>query len=77
MTKTLHVVYDGAVLRPNDPGELSGIPINVPLEVILEGPRLEPGASLRVLASLGIEEPSDSAEHFDEYLQAIRSESER
>ncbi|MBX6331041.1 MAG: hypothetical protein IRY91_04245 [Gemmatimonadaceae bacterium] len=77
MTKTVQVVYDGSVLRPEEPDALKGLPINVPFEITLEGPRLEPGESLRLLASLDLDEPADSAEHLDEYLEAIRRESER
>lgn len=77
MTKTVQVVYDGSVLRPEKPDALQGLPVNIPFAITLEGPRLEPGESLRVLASLDLDEPPDSAEHLDESLEAIRRESER
>jgi hypothetical protein len=69
-------VYDGTVLRPREPRAFDEVPMNVPLEIVLEGPRLEPGASLRVFASLDLDGPTDGAEHFDKYLQAVRHESE-
>lgn len=77
MTKTVRVVYDGSMLRPEEPDALKGVPVNVPFEITLEGPRLEPGESLRILASLNLDGPSDFSEHVDDYLEAIRRESER
>ena len=73
MTKTLEAVFDGEVLRPDEPLEiLPNTRVRITLEVEgeeakerLEG---EPYAFLRVASSLKLDGPSDFSERIEEYL---------
>ncbi|HVF29027.1 MAG TPA: antitoxin family protein [Pyrinomonadaceae bacterium] len=67
MTKTLKAVYDGEVLRPDEPLDLEpNTRVRVTIEV--EHKKKEPYAFLRVARSLKLEGPSDWSTRLDYYL---------
>ncbi len=67
MTKTLEAVYDGEVLRPDEPLDLEpNTRVRVTIEV--EHEKKEPYAFLRTASSLNLECPSDWSSRVDYYL---------
>ncbi|HVF88246.1 MAG TPA: antitoxin family protein [Pyrinomonadaceae bacterium] len=67
MTKTLEAVYDGEVLRPDEPLDLEpNTRVRVTIEV--EHEKKEPYAFLRTARSLNLEGPSDWSTRIDDYL---------
>ena len=67
MTKTLEAVFDGEVLRPNEPLELQP---NTRVRITIETTTSEakPRSFLRTARALNLEGPSDWSERIEEYL---------
>ena len=73
MTKTLEAVFDGEVLRPDEPLEIDPntrvrITLEVEGEEEEEKPKGEPYSSLLLAASLKLQGPSDFSERIEDYL---------
>lgn len=67
MTKSLDAVFDGEVLRPEEPLELlPNTRVRITLEA--EEPEPEPYSFLHTARSLDLEGPSDFSERLEEYL---------
>lgn len=67
MTKTLEAVYDGQVLRPDEPLDLEpNTRVRVTIEV--EDGNKEPYSFLRTASSLNLEGPPDWSTRVDYYL---------
>ncbi|HEX6184709.1 MAG TPA: antitoxin family protein [Pyrinomonadaceae bacterium] len=68
MSKTLEAVFDGEVLRPDEPIDLEpNTRVRVTIEPAVE-PRYEPKSFLRTARSLNLQGPPDWAARLDEYL---------
>ncbi len=67
MTKTLEAVFDGEVLRPDEPLELQP---NTRVRITIETTTSEakPRSFLRTAQALNLEGPSDWSERIEEYL---------
>ena len=73
MTKTLHALFDGQGLRPEEP--LPFAP-NTRVLITIESENANHGSSasfLRTALSLNLEGPSDWSARFDEYLYYDRT----
>ena len=72
MSRTVQAVFDGEVLRPEEPLDLEPqTQVQITIETIpdsKEGSR----SFLDVAASLNLEGPSDWSENFEEYLYGNR-----
>jgi predicted DNA-binding antitoxin AbrB/MazE fold protein len=72
MTRTVQAVFDGEVLRPQEPLDLEPqTRVQITIETILE-PIEKSQSFLDVAASLNLEGPSDWSENLDEYLYGSR-----
>jgi predicted DNA-binding antitoxin AbrB/MazE fold protein len=68
MTKTLEAVFDGQVLRPDEPLDLRP---NTRVRITVENassPDPKAGSFLRTARSLNLEGPSDWSARIEEYL---------
>lgn len=67
MTKTLEAIFDGEVLRLEEPLELDP---NTRVRVTIEtaAPEVQEGSFLRTARSLDLEGPPDWSERIEEYL---------
>ncbi len=68
MTKTLHALYDGKVLRPEEPLNLKpNIRVLITVEMaVVEKPKRP--SFLQTARSLQLEGPSDWSERIEDYL---------
>ena len=68
MTKTLHAIYDGKVLRPEEPLDLKpNIRVRLTIDVLeLETPKRR--SFLQTARSLKLEGSSDWSVRFEDYL---------
>jgi len=72
MSKTLEAVFDGEVLRPDEPIELEpNTRVRLTIESV-ETPEKQPTSFLQTARSLNLEGPSDWSERLDEYLYGRR-----
>lgn len=72
MTRTVQAVFDGEVLRPQEPLDLEPqTRVQITIETILE-PIEKSQSFLDVAASLNLEGPSDWSENLEEYLYGSR-----
>jgi len=68
MTKTLHALYDGKVLRPEEPVDLKpNIRVRLTIDV-LEEKTPKRRSFLETARSLKLEGPSDWSSHLEDYL---------
>jgi len=68
MTKTLEAVYDGEVLRPDEPLELEpNTRVRVTIEAA-ERPRTKSKSFLQTARSLKLQGPADWSARLDDYL---------
>ncbi|MEX0727062.1 MAG: antitoxin AF2212-like protein [Planctomycetaceae bacterium] len=74
MIKTIDAVFDGQVLRPDDPLELEpNTRVRITIETVPpETPKS--GSFLDVARSLNLDGPPDWAENIDEYLYGGKCE---
>ena len=73
MTKTLEALFDGEVLRPDEPLELEP---NTRVRITIEATTAEGkrGSFLRTARSLNLEGPPDWSERIEEYLYGRESD---
>jgi hypothetical protein len=72
MTRTVQAVFDGEVLRPQEPLDLEPqTRVQITIETILE-PKGNSQSFLDVAASLNLDGPSDWSENFEQYLYGNR-----
>lgn len=72
MTRTVQAVFDGEVLRPQEPLDLEPqTRVQITIETILE-PKENSQSFLDVAASLNLDGPSDWSENFEQYLYGSR-----
>ncbi len=72
MSKTLEAIFDGEVLRPDEPIELEpNTRVRLTIESV-ETPEKQPTSFLQTARSLNLEGPSDWSERLDEYLYGRR-----
>jgi predicted DNA-binding antitoxin AbrB/MazE fold protein len=72
MSKTLEAVFDGEVLRPDEPIELEP---NTRVRLTIESvdvPDKQPKSFLQTARSLNLQGPSDWSERLDEYLYGMK-----
>jgi predicted DNA-binding antitoxin AbrB/MazE fold protein len=77
MTKTLEAIYDGEVLRPDEPLELEP---NTRVQITVETVEKRAGngrSFLDTARSLNLEGPPDWSERLEEYLYGTKSDDER
>lgn len=68
MTKTLNAIFDGQVLRPDDPIDLKpNTRVRLTIETI-DTPRVKSRSFLQTARSLNLQGPSDWSARFEEYL---------
>ena len=68
MTKTLHAVYDGKVLRPEEPLNLKpNIRVRITVEMAMEE-KPKRTSFFQTARSLQLEGPSDWSERIEDYL---------
>ena len=73
MTKTLHALYDGKVLRPEEPLDLKpNIRVRLTIDV-LEVERPKRRSFLQTARSLKLEGPSDWSVRLEDYLYGEES----
>ena len=74
MSKTLEAVFDGEVLRPDEPIELEpNTRVRLTIES-LDTAEKQPKSFLRTARSLKLQGPSDWSERLDEYLYGARGD---
>lgn len=74
MTKIMNAIFDGEVLRPDEPLELEpNTRVRITIETT-ERPVAKASSFLRTARSLNLEGPSDWSARFEEYLYARESE---
>jgi predicted DNA-binding antitoxin AbrB/MazE fold protein len=69
MVKTMKAIFDGKVLKPEEPIELAP---NTSVEITIRTPEPvmgSPGCSLQVAMSLNLEGPSDWSERIEDELE--------
>ena len=72
MSKTLEAIFDGEVLRPDEPIELEpNTRVRLTIESV-DTSEKQPQSFLRTARSLNLEGPSDWSERLDEYLYGVR-----
>ena len=72
MSKTLEAVFDGEVLRPDEPIELEpNTRVRLTIESV-DSSEKQPESFLQTARSLNLEGPSDWSERLDEYLYGMR-----
>ena len=77
MTKTLEAVYDGEVLRPDEPLELEpNTRVRVTIEAA-ERPRTKSKSFLQTARSLKLQGPADWSARLDDYLYGDESPSHK
>jgi predicted DNA-binding antitoxin AbrB/MazE fold protein len=72
MSKTLEAIFDGEVLRPDEPIELEP---NTRVRLTIESIDIsekQPKSFLQTARALNLEGPSDWSERLDEYLYGMR-----
>ena len=75
MTKTLEAVYDGEVLRPDEPIELEpNTRVKITIETA-ERPRAKSKSFLQTARSLKLQGPADWSARLDDYLYGDGSSS--
>ena len=68
MTRTVQAVFDGEVLRPQEPLDLEPqTRVQITIETILE-PKGNSQSFLDVAAALNLDGPPDWSENFEQYL---------
>ncbi|HID28387.1 MAG TPA: DUF104 domain-containing protein [Desulfobacterales bacterium] len=68
MVKTMHAIFDGEVLRPQEPVELEpNTPVRITIETT-EPSETKAGSFFRIARSLPLEGPSDWSARFEDYL---------
>ncbi len=68
MTKTLNAIYDGKVLRPDEPIELKpNTRVRVTIETVDQS-KAKSRSFLRTARSLNLKGPSDWSVRFEDYL---------
>ncbi len=75
MTKTLHAIYDGQVLRPEEPLPIAA---NTRVRITIatdEAVKTSSASFLDTAAALNLEGPADWSTRFDEYLYGERAKS--
>lgn len=77
MTRSMTAIFDGEVLRPDEPVDLEP---NTKVRITIEAP--EPPAEktlsfLDTAASLNLEGPSDWSARFEDYLRGLDNDGER
>lgn len=68
MTRTMTAIFDGEVLRPDEPVDLEP---NTKVRITIQTSEAEPAKTLSFLdtaASLNLEGPADWSERFEDYL---------
>lgn len=71
MSKTLEAVFDGEVLRPDEPIELEpNTRVRLTIESV-ETSEKQPKSFLRTALSLNLQGPADWSERLDEYLYGM------
>ncbi len=76
MSKTIEAVFDGEVLRPDEPLELRP---NTRVRVTIEEPataKRESRSFLRTARSLDLQGPSDWSERLEEYLYGNQTDAQ-
>lgn len=72
MTRTVQAVFDGEVLRPQEPLDLEPqTRVQITIETILES-KENSRSFLDLAASLNLEGPSDWSENLEQYLYGPR-----
>jgi hypothetical protein len=68
MSTTIHALFDGQVLRPEEPLALSpNTRVLITIETVEESP-FAPGSFLQTARSLKLEGPPDWSSHLENYL---------
>jgi hypothetical protein len=74
MSKTLEAIFDGEVLRPEEPTGLEpNTRVKLTIEPVDESAG-QPKSFLRVARSLNLEGPRDWSERLDEYLYRVEDD---
>jgi predicted DNA-binding antitoxin AbrB/MazE fold protein len=74
MSKTLEAVFDGEVLRPDEPIELEpNTRVRLTIESV-NAPERQPKSFLQTARSLNLQGPSDWSERLDEYLYGMKGD---
>jgi predicted DNA-binding antitoxin AbrB/MazE fold protein len=74
MSKIIEAVYDGEVLRPDEPLELQpNTRVRLIIDKLRENPS-KPQSFLRTARSLNLQGPSDWSERIEEYLYEDRTD---
>jgi predicted DNA-binding antitoxin AbrB/MazE fold protein len=72
MSKTLKAIFDGEVLRPDEPIELApNTRVKLTIESI-DTSEKQPKSFLQTARSLNLQGPSDWSERLDDYLYGLR-----
>jgi predicted DNA-binding antitoxin AbrB/MazE fold protein len=72
MSKTLEAIFDGEVLRPDEPIELEpNTRVRLTIEPI-DTSEQQPKSFLQTARSLNLQGPPDWSERLDEYLYGVR-----
>jgi len=75
MSKTLQAVYDGEVLRPDEPLELApDTRVRITIELMDE--QRQPLSFLDTALGLNLDGPPDWSERFDDYLYSDKDTSQ-
>jgi hypothetical protein len=82
MTKTLEAIYDGEVLRPDEPLDIEpNTRIQITIETqdaqTKETPSRNGKSFLETARSLNLEGPPDWSDRLEEYLYGTKSDAER
>lgn len=76
MAKTLEAVYDGQVLRPDEPLELPPDTRVVITIEVADQPARRPASFLQTARSLKLDGPADWSARFDDYLYGNGNETQ-
>ncbi len=76
MLKTVHAIFDGKVLRPEEPLDLEpNTHVRIAIEII-EPVKPRTGSFLRTARSLRLKGPADWSARFEDYLYGSKSETD-